>query len=744
MSDMDGLTTKYTFWKLINQYDIEIPIMQRDYAQGRINEQTNSIREELLDSLFRSIDYECNIDFDFVYGTVHDQKLFPLDGQQRLTTLFLLHWYIAMKEGYLTDEVSELLDKFTYSTRISSREFCHALVNFDFDLEADTEVSGIIKDSNWYFRAWDKDPTIKAMLVMIDDIHAKFFDTENIFGKLIRGIDENPPITFSFISLEDYSLTDNLYIKMNARGKALSNFENFKAKFMQYLKGQGFEYKHFEDSIDNKWTDLLWGYRSKDNTIDDAFIRVFTFITEMINTERAEVKDIISPYRTFNIATFIKTYDSKEKVQRLYEMLDLWNSKQEIDESMKSIFCLEYEAGKTRLFENSYNLMDRCLTGENLSLPNKVLLYMVMRRLAYYKKQGKTDNGINDYSRVIRNLVSRIRTLTGHAYQSDFRYGRHAIPFVQFIEENLLRADDVYLVLPSLTAPAAIREESLQDEKDKAKLINKDVAIKARIQHIEDLDTFKGSIYNIIGLLVDKNEDYERVFQSIFTSDNTTLLARAILSISDYGIKLGGSALGERVYFGTKGNWHTIMTSKRDDSYPEIFYKLITEYNMTTANNVQGKLEEIIDTNSKLMDRSSWRYYFVKYPRMLGKSNMLYAFKNRNENNIKIHRMDGSTLNGYHIVPFYREIALQLGNERCDVDSCRGINSEEGAIKLKCGVSLTLKEDGSWLIVRDDELKDAVQEAIDKYNSLDKKDLDYVEKGVILCTILHEILKSDT
>ncbi|MBU3147049.1 DUF262 domain-containing protein, partial [Clostridium sp. CF012] len=163
---MDELKTKYTFWKLINQYDIEIPIMQRDFAQGRINEKTNAIREGLLDSLFRSIDDECNIDFDFVYGTVQYEKLFPLDGQQRLTTLFLLHWYIAMKEGKLTDEVSEILDKFTYSTRISSREFCHALVNFDFDLEADTKVSEVIKNSNWYFRSWDKDPTIKAMIVM--------------------------------------------------------------------------------------------------------------------------------------------------------------------------------------------------------------------------------------------------------------------------------------------------------------------------------------------------------------------------------------------------------------------------------------------------------------------------------------------------------------------------------------------------------------------------------------------------
>lgn len=739
---MNELNAKYTFWKLINKYNIEIPIMQRDYAQGRVDERTNSIREELLDSLFRSIDVELNIDFDFVYGTVKDEKLFPLDGQQRLTTLFLLHWYIAMKEGELTDEVSEILDKFTYSTRISSREFCHALVNFDFDLKADVKVSEVIRDSNWYFQSWDKDPTIKAALVMIDDIHAKFFDAEDMFYKLIRNIGENPPITFSFISMDDYSLTDNLYIKMNARGKALSDFENFKAKFMQHLKNKGFEYKHFEDSIDNKWTDLLWEYKSKDNTIDNAFIRLFTVITEMIYAEEAETTDMNSPYRTFNITTFIKTYDSNEKVQKLYEMLDLWSSKEEINECMKSIFSTEYEEGKTRLFDNNYNLIDRCLNGENLSFPNKVLLYMVMYRLVYYKKQGKSDSGINDYARVIRNLVSRIRTLSGHLYQSDFRYGRHANPFVKFIVENLLEADDVYEVLPSLTAPVAVREESLQDEKDKANIINADVANKVRIQHLEDTDIFKGSIHNVIGLLVNSNEDYADTFESIFAADNTVQVTCALLSIADYGIRLGGSALGERVYFGTRGNWNTILTSKRDDHYPGIFCTLITQYNKTKAKDIQGKLKEIIDTNSKSMNHLTWRYHFVKYPRMLGNLNMIYAFKNRNENNVKIHRMDGSTLNGYHMVPFYRAIALQLGSLKCSLNSCRGINSEEGAIVLNCGVSVKQLEDGRWSINRKDEMKDAVDEAIEKYKSRDREE-DYVEAGVRLCTMLHEALEKD-
>ena len=63
---------------------------------------------------------------DFVYGSEDEGKLSPLDGQQRLTTLWLLHWYVALRAGKL-EEASVRLRNFTYETRISSREFCRNL-----------------------------------------------------------------------------------------------------------------------------------------------------------------------------------------------------------------------------------------------------------------------------------------------------------------------------------------------------------------------------------------------------------------------------------------------------------------------------------------------------------------------------------------------------------------------------------------------------------------------------------------
>ena len=78
---------------------IEIPIIQRDYAQGRKSPEVDRIRKRFLSSIYIALTENKPQKLDFVYGDIDDNKvLTPLDGQQRLTTLFLLHWYIDRHE----------------------------------------------------------------------------------------------------------------------------------------------------------------------------------------------------------------------------------------------------------------------------------------------------------------------------------------------------------------------------------------------------------------------------------------------------------------------------------------------------------------------------------------------------------------------------------------------------------------------------------------------------------------------
>ena len=99
---------RLSFSKLFSQkaFKIEIPIIQRDYAQGRNS--SSEVRVMFLDALYDYLEEnKPNRDLDFIYGSIRQSKeetcFIPLDGQQRLTTLFLLHWYLAGISGSLPE-----------------------------------------------------------------------------------------------------------------------------------------------------------------------------------------------------------------------------------------------------------------------------------------------------------------------------------------------------------------------------------------------------------------------------------------------------------------------------------------------------------------------------------------------------------------------------------------------------------------------------------------------------------------
>ena len=118
---MNGMT----FHQLLQDHDIVIPVIQRDYAQGRSDERR--VREGFVAALKEALTENRTLMLDFIYGEVEDGVFLPFDGQQRLTTLFLLHWYAAAREearDMQHDEFSALLRRFRYEVRESSQNFC--------------------------------------------------------------------------------------------------------------------------------------------------------------------------------------------------------------------------------------------------------------------------------------------------------------------------------------------------------------------------------------------------------------------------------------------------------------------------------------------------------------------------------------------------------------------------------------------------------------------------------------------
>lgn len=310
----------YTLFKLLEKYKVIIPVIQRDYAQGRKGKEY--LRKSFLTQIKKSLEDPNNkTTLDFIYGNLENDSFLPLDGQQRLTTLWLVYWYVSLRAGMLSsDEIRKKLERFSYQTRASSCEFCKAICNeknlTNFEeyrkFNPKNTIADFIKSQTWFFSSWNQDPTINSMLRTIggdndnleDNIEVLFKDAdfEDFSEKLYS---ENAPIDFELmiINSKDLPMSDDLYIKMNARGKALTNFENFKADLIGYIHSSDafnvaapnapeLTYKEYLPSqIDSCWTDAFWSVARKraekenikfNGNIDNIF---FAFINRYVLNE---------------------------------------------------------------------------------------------------------------------------------------------------------------------------------------------------------------------------------------------------------------------------------------------------------------------------------------------------------------------------------------------------------------------------------------------------------------------------
>jgi len=138
---MSDASQPITFATLLDRCrQIVIPQIQRDYAQGRDSEK--EVRDAFLNALHAALvlppgHERSPLNLDFIYGSMegrNDQSFLPLDGQQRLTTLFLLHWYLAWRDDRLAEFRGTILadghSRFSYHVRPSSSEFFDELVQF--------------------------------------------------------------------------------------------------------------------------------------------------------------------------------------------------------------------------------------------------------------------------------------------------------------------------------------------------------------------------------------------------------------------------------------------------------------------------------------------------------------------------------------------------------------------------------------------------------------------------------------
>lgn len=247
------------FLNIFKNKVICIPLLQRDYVQGG----KESVISPFIDSL---LDETNPSDLNYIYGYTEHGSFIPVDGQQRLTTLWLLYLYAAAKAGMMSDFTVNL----TFLSREYAGDFCERLkCKMPEVLQKANEndsLNSIIQDEYWFLSSWLNNTTVKNMLLTLKYIHRKCAGQEA--KTLWKHLLSEDGITFSFLDMsEENGLDDDIYIKMNGRGRPLSVFENLKSwideKVMQAMKDSNELWLHeWINNMDNSWTQFFWNNRN--------------------------------------------------------------------------------------------------------------------------------------------------------------------------------------------------------------------------------------------------------------------------------------------------------------------------------------------------------------------------------------------------------------------------------------------------------------------------------------------------
>lgn len=222
---------------LLSRYRVVIPGIQRHYVQGANNPKAESVRKQFIKEIFTAIEEKQNeFNLHFIYGPINtdgEDSFVPVDGQQRLTTLWLIARYAAEKaEPSDRKDLLSLLSRFTYEDRINAKRFCQALTCEDSRWDFTQDPNPDILCQDWFVDYWKEDETVASMIRMLSTIHEEW----NKHQDTITAEDVLEAIASKIrFNLKIDAFGDDIYMKMNARGLQLTQWENFKGKFSEDL-----------------------------------------------------------------------------------------------------------------------------------------------------------------------------------------------------------------------------------------------------------------------------------------------------------------------------------------------------------------------------------------------------------------------------------------------------------------------------------------------------------------------------
>ena len=266
---------------LLSRYRVVIPGIQRHYVQGANNPKAESVRKQFIKEIFTAIEKKQNeFNLHFIYGPINtngEDSFVPVDGQQRLTTLWLIARYAVEKaESSDRKDLLRLLSRFTYEDRINAKRFCQAMTCEDSRWNITQDPNPNILCQDWFVDYWKEDETVASMIRMLSTIHEEWnkhqdsITAENILEAIASKIR---------FELKIDAFGDDIYMKMNARGLQLTQWENFKGKFSEDLREDKKEWwvKEMEELSNRFFTCSDEQHELPDNAFFALYARIMAY-----------------------------------------------------------------------------------------------------------------------------------------------------------------------------------------------------------------------------------------------------------------------------------------------------------------------------------------------------------------------------------------------------------------------------------------------------------------------------------
>lgn len=377
LSSGDSYSIKEIF---SGNYKIVVPDMQREYCWADTLSVQNhkSLVDNFISDIMQNLNSE-ELQMGLLYGYESPKDDIQLcDGQQRLTTLYILIGVLCRKQnmGDLQKDLQNILisefelkddrePRLQYAIRESTLFFLRDLAYYYFLKKEHSieEGSKSIRKEFWYFDEYNLDPSIKNILKAIDIIEnlLKDVEIETLAERVINHI------RFLYFDMINRNHGEEQFVVLNTTGKPLTVTESLKPKFLGSLDNKTV-HPEKENKTEQKYYSDLWevwehfffvhrpaGHQTADKGLNEFFRWIFIVENTQISQSLSSVKENYNEAQTALSLNVYNLYDEDnitlilDKIESYFQALIYLSKNEQLKQkflfqksSLAQIQCLEF------------------------------------------------------------------------------------------------------------------------------------------------------------------------------------------------------------------------------------------------------------------------------------------------------------------------------------------------------------------------------------------------------------------